>query len=45
MEDIPLDSPKTRKGFDKFNGRGENETDFTRLEVTGLFNSVYHVYI
>lgn len=42
---IPSDSPKTRKGFDRFNGRSENERDFTRLEVTELFDNVYHVYI
>lgn len=41
---IPSDSPKTRKGFDRFNGRSENERDFTRLEVTELFDNVYHVY-
>lgn len=32
------------KVFDRFNGRSENERDFTRLEVTELFDNVYHVY-
>lgn len=45
MEDIFLDSRKIRKGFDRFNGRGENERDFIYLEVIWLFNSVYYVYI
>lgn len=33
------------KVFDRLNGRSENERDFTRLEVTELFDNVYHVYI